>query len=96
MKKLLIGLAVLSGLSFTGCNDSFLDKTPVTDLTEENAFSSYDNFKNFMWPCYEMFVNTTIRTSTRSNGWGTGGQDEGDVDAGYLNKRSPSGFNQFA
>ena len=39
MKKLLIGLAVLSGLSFTGCNDSFLDKTPVTDLTEENAFS---------------------------------------------------------
>lgn len=96
MKKLFVGIAVVSGLAFAGCNDSFLDKTPITDLTEDNAFNSYDNFKNFMWPCYEMFVNTTIRTSTRDNGWGTGGQYEGDVDAGYLNKRSPSGFNQFA
>lgn len=96
MKKLFVGIAVVSGLAFAGCNDSFLDKTPITDLTEDNAFNSYDNFKNFMWPCYEMFVNTTIRTSTRGNGWGTGGQYEGDVDAGYLNKRSPSGFNQFA
>lgn len=96
MKNLFVGIAVVSGLAFAGCNDSFLDKTPITDLTEDNAFNSYDNFKNFMWPCYEMFVNTTIRTSTRDNGWGTGGQYEGDVDAGYLNKRSPSGFNQFA
>ena len=96
MKKLFVVIAVVSGLAFAGCNDSFLDKTPITDLTEDNAFNSYDNFKNFMWPCYEMFVNTTIRTSTRDNGWGTGGQYEGDVDAGYLNKRSPSGFNQFA
>lgn len=96
MKKIFIGITAFLGLAFAGCNDSFLDKTPVTDLTEENAFNSYDNFKNFMWPCYEMFVNTTIRTSTRSNGWGSGGQYEGDVDAGYLNRRSPSGFNQFA
>lgn len=96
MKKLFVGIAVVSGLAFAGCNDSFLDKTPITDLTEDNAFNSYDNFKNFMWPCYKMFVNTTIRTSTRDNGWGTGGQYKGDVDAGYLNKRSPSGFNQFA
>lgn len=96
MKKLFVGIAVVSGLAFAGCNDSFLDKTPITNLTEDNAFNSYDNFKNFMWPCYKMFVNTTIRTSTRDNGWGTGGQYEGDVDAGYLNKRSPSGFNQFA
>ena len=81
MKKLFVGIAVVSGLAFAGCNDSFLDKTPITDLTEDNAFNSYDNFKNFMWPCYEMFVNTTIRTSTRDNGWGTGGQYEGDVDA---------------
>lgn len=96
MKKLLIAFTVVSGLAFSGCNDSFLDKTPVTDLTEQNAFTSYDNFKSFMWPCYEMFTNTTIRTSTRGNGWGTGGQYDGDVDAGYLNKRAPNGFNQFA
>lgn len=96
MKKVIIYAALLAGLTFTGCNDSFLEKYPVTDLTEENAFKSYDNFKSFMWPCYEMFVNTTIRTSTASNGWGTSGQYGGDVDANYLNKRSPSGFNQFA
>lgn len=96
MKKLMICAALLGGLAFTGCNDSFLEKYPVTDLTEENAFKSYDNFKSFMWPCYEVFTNTTIRTSTASNGWGTSGQYGGDVDANYLNKRSPSGFNQFA
>ena len=96
MKKIFIGMALVSGLALTGCNDSFLDKTPVTDLTEENAFSSYANFQSFMWPCYEMFTNTTIRTSTRSNGWGPGGQYDGDVDANYFNNRSSSGFNQFA
>ena len=46
MKKLFVGIAVVSGLAFAGCNDSFLDKTPITDLTEDNAFNSYDNFKN--------------------------------------------------
>ena len=96
MKKIFIGMALVSGLALTGCNDSFLDKTPITDLTEENAFSSYANFQSFMWPCYEMFTNTTIRTSTRSNGWGPGGQYDGDVDANYFNNRSSSGFNQFA
>ena len=96
MKKILISIALLTGITLTGCNDSFLDKTPVTDLTEENAFTSYANFQSFMWPCYEMFTNTTIATSTRSNGWGVGGQYEGDVDANYFNNRSSSGFNEFA
>ena len=96
MKKILISIALLAGITLTGCNDSFLDKTPVTDLTEENAFTSYANFQSFMWPCYEMFTNTTIATSTRSNGWGVGGQYEGDVDANYFNNRSSSGFNEFA
>ena len=96
MKKLIIGIVALAGMTLTGCNDSFLDKSPITDLTEDNAFSSYDNFKSFMWPCYEMFTNTTIATSTRNNGWGVGGQYEGDVDANYLNNRGQSGFNEYA
>lgn len=96
MKKILICAALTGGLALAGCNDSFLEKYPVTDLTEENAFKSYDNFKSFMWPCYEVFTNTTIRTSTAGNGHGPSGQYGGDVDANYLNNRSPSGFNQFA
>lgn len=96
MKRIFISIAICASITLIGCNDSFLEKSPVTELTEENAFSSYNNFQNFMWPCYDMFLNSTIRTSTRSNGWGTGGQYDGDVDANYLNKRSPSGFNPFA
>lgn len=73
MKKIFINMMILSSIAFTGCNDSFLDKTPVTELTEETAFNSYDNFKAFMWPCYEMFTNTTIRTSIASgSAWGAG------------------------
>ncbi len=91
-----MGIAAAACLTLTSCNDSFLEKFPVTSLTEENAFSSYDNFQSFMWPCYEIFNNTTIRTSTASNGWGNSGHYTGDVDAGYLNNRSVSGYNQFA
>ena len=97
MKKIFINIMILSSLAFTGCNDSFLDKTPVTELTEETAFNSYDNFKAFMWPCYEMFTNTTIRTSIASgSAWGANGTYLGDVDAGYLQKNNVSGYNEFA
>ena len=77
MKRLFISLAILAGISLSSCNDSFLEKTPVTDLTENNAFNSYDNFKAFMWPCYEMFTNNTIRTSLQ--GFGQDGQYKGDM-----------------
>ena len=82
MKRLFISLAILAGISLSSCNDSFLEKTPVTDLTENNAFNSYDNFKAFMWPCYEMFTNNTIRTSLQ--GFGQDGQYKGDMAAGYF------------
>ncbi|MDY5240025.1 RagB/SusD family nutrient uptake outer membrane protein [Bacteroides helcogenes] len=94
MKKIFIGLALLAGVGLSSCNDSFLEKTPVTDLTEDNAFNSYDNFKAFVWPCYEMFTNTTIRTSLAN--YAMNGQYGGDVDAGYLESKSPSGQNAFA
>lgn len=96
MKNIFLGIAVCAGLSLAGCNDSFLEKYPITGVTEENAFNSYDNFKAFMWPCYEIFNNTTIRTSTAGSGYGSGGQYEGDVDAGYLQKKGFNGFNQFS
>lgn len=94
MKKLFISLAIFAGISFSGCNDSFLDKVPVTDLTEDNAFNSYDNFKAFMWPCYEMFTENTIRTSLRP--YGQDGQYKGDMDAGYFEQKNESGYNKYA
>ena len=68
MKKLIIGLLTIIGIVFTACNDDFLEKYPQTDLTEENSFLSYDNYRYFMYPCYEMFNNTNIQTAV--NGYG--------------------------
>ena len=59
MKKI-ITVVVLAATVLTACNDSFLEKYPLTDLTEENAFKEYDNFKAFMNPCYEMFTKLSL------------------------------------
>ena len=64
MKKILLFLTLFTGMTLTGCNDSFLEKYPVTSLTEENAFQSYDNFKAFMWPCYETVSYTHLTLPT--------------------------------
>ena len=66
MKKILTAICV-AATTLTACNDNFLEKYPLTDLTEENAFKEYDNFKAFMNPCYEMFTNTTIHTSINNS-----------------------------
>ena len=89
MKKIFISFAILAGVTLSGCNDSFLDKLPVTDPTEETVFKSYDNFLAFMWPCYEMFTNNTIRTSLQ--GFGQDGQYKGDMAAGYFQQKYESG-----
>jgi len=64
MKKILTA-AFLVATTLTACNDQFLEKYPLTDLTEENAFKEYNNFKAFMNPCYEMFTNTTIMMTAK-------------------------------
>ena len=35
MKKILLFLTLFTGMTLTACNDSFLEKYPVTSLTEE-------------------------------------------------------------
>ena len=94
MKKIIISLALLGTIALTSCNDSFLEKYPVTDLTEGNAFQSYNNFKTFMWPCYEVFAKTNIATSL--SGVGQDSHYQGDRWAGYLEQKQESGFNKYA
>jgi len=88
MKKYII---YIIAILFISCNDVFLEKYPKTSLTEENAFQTYDNFKAFMMPCYEMFINTDIATSvTHANGGFAYSQDaqyRGDLWASYLTHR---------
>ena len=94
MKKLIISLSLCLGVILGGCNDSFLDKAPITGITEENLFVSYDNFKAFMWPCYEMFQSKTILTSITAVG-----QESfyrGDMNAGYLEQKYENGYNKYA
>lgn len=85
MKKIYISLTFLLGLGFTACNDSFLEREPQTSLTEENAFQSYDNFKAFAWPLYEVFSNTMFGTAI--NGTGQGSCYSADINAGWMYSR---------
>lgn len=94
MKKIILSLVLTMGAILTGCNDSFLEKYPVTDLTEKNAFKSYDNFKAFMWPCYKIFSDKDIATSITS--FGQDSHYRGDLDAGYLESKGVSGYNKYA
>ena len=92
MKKLVIGFLVMLGVIFSACNDDFLEKYPKTDLTEGNSFLSYDNYRYFMYPCYEMFSDVTIRTAV--NGYGAKSIYRGDFWAGYLGQKN--GYNNYA
>ena len=51
MKKILLFLTLFTGMILAGCNDSFLEKYPVTSLTEEKAFKSYDNLCGHVMKC---------------------------------------------
>lgn len=87
-KVLLSALFAAATFGFTACNDDFLERYPVTDLTEENAFQEYDNFKSYLYPCYEMFRNSNIYTSTIGTGaYYTSGQRNGDYYAGVVTDR---------
>lgn len=83
MKKYIFLLPFLL-LALQACNDDFLEKYPKTSLTEGNAFETYDNFKAFAFPLYEMFTNGTIATSLNNY---AAQNYYGDVNAGYLTTR---------
>lgn len=95
MKKKYIAMVLAAACwGMSSCNDSFLDEEPKTDLTENNAFNSYDNFKMFAWPCYTMFKNGTIATSLASIM--QSGPYRGDLHAGYFNYKWASSSNSWA
>lgn len=89
----------LAGFLITGtaaCNDDFLEEKPNSSLTEETAFVTYDNFKAYMLPAYEMFMDTRIATSVNKTN-GMNSMYRGDVWAGYVNRkntRNPYAWNE--
>jgi hypothetical protein len=94
MKKNII-LSMCLSLMLIACNDSFLEKYPLTSLTEQNAFESYDNFKAFVYPLYDVFTNTNILTNY--NGWYASQSNyRGDYYAGYMTDKGTSAMNPYA
>lgn len=69
--------------SLTGCNNDFLEYYPKTDLTEETAFVTYENFKTYSWGLYSIFQNKVMRQHLNP-GSSTNTILEGDVYANYL------------
>lgn len=65
-KHILFGICALT-LSFSACNDDFLEYAPVTEPTEETAFVSYENFKTYSWGLYDIFSNGVMRQNITGN-----------------------------
>lgn len=93
MKKILLFLIFFIGMILVGCNDSFFEKYFVISLMEENVFKLYDNFKVFMWLCYEMFFNMNIVIFIMVIGCNF--YYMGDVYVGYLNQCGVSSQNKY-
>lgn len=83
MKKKIIYLASVLLLSFTSCNNDYLEYLPKTDLTEETAFTTYDNFRTYSWGLYTIFQDKTMRQYNNPAG-GVTTLADGDVYANYL------------
>lgn len=92
MRKILLIINILCLFALFSCNDSFLEKNPKTTLVEDNTFAAYDNYRYYMYPCYNMFSDPLIGTSIRE--YGAKSVYLGDFDANYLGKKN--GQNEYA
>ncbi len=93
MKKAIYILTLI--IAMTSCKKDFLDKYPLTSPIESNAFTTYDNFKSYMYPCYGMFTDGNILTSVTA-GFPQDAQYRGDYYANYLTYKGTSSQNQYA
>ncbi|WP_195371910.1 MULTISPECIES: RagB/SusD family nutrient uptake outer membrane protein [Parabacteroides] len=93
MKNIIIKL-IIAMLVLSSCNDSFLDRLPVEDLTEETSFETYDNFKTYAWSLYDVFENDNILK--RLGDSASEGLYESDQYAGYLSNKGVSSYNPYA
>lgn len=77
MKKILQTLTIAAVLGLTGCNDSYLERLPNTEVTDATAFTSFATCSNYLANLYQMFgggytsfqgpaiVSGALGTSTR-------------------------------
>lgn len=53
--KLYIAILSAFTICLSACNDDFLDRKPVDQLTDATAFITYENFKTYSWGLYDYF-----------------------------------------
>jgi len=94
LKSIIIACVATTSV-FISCNDDFLEKNPITSLTEQNAFQTYDNFKAYMYPCYSLFTDGNIYTNFSGGSYYWGGQWSSDFYAGVMTNRENS-LNPYA
>lgn len=92
MKKYIIIL--MAALAFGACNDNYLEKYPIESQTELSAFKTYSNFKTYSWQLYSVFNEGSILRKVGSTS--EDGYYEGDVAAGYLEKKGVNSRNPYA
>lgn len=55
MKRIAQIILFTAALGLTGCNDSYLERLPTTEVTEATAFKSYATSTNYLLPLYNVF-----------------------------------------
>ena len=90
-KKIFILLLVVALIA---CNDDYLEKYPLESQTEATAFKTYNNFKTYTWQLYSVFTDGNILRKVGGNS--EDGYYEGDVLAGYLEKKGVNARNAYA
>ena len=85
MKKILYTAVSLLAITFTSCNDNFMERLPETSLTETTVFSNYNTFKTYSWTLYSAFTDGNfLRTCGTVGGYYSATNYQSDIYAGYL------------
>lgn len=80
MKKIVQTIILTAALGLTGCNDSYLERLPTTEVTEATAFVSFTTCSDYLLPLYEVFSGGSTATlfqgpSMVSGAYGTSTRD---------------------
>lgn len=87
-----VGAAAL--LTFSACNDDYLEKYDPLKLTEQNAFQTYSNFRDYMYNSYGLFTNGQIWTNHNGSYYWCS-QWSSEFYAGIMTNREDS-YNAYA
>ena len=79
----IIASLVAAALTWSSCNDNFLERLPKTSPNETNAFLTYDNYRAYVYPLYGMFTDGRIMTNF-SGTYYNAGQWYSDYYAGIM------------